>query len=151
MGRDRIIAIINRITRDIADSCDVVILEDLTKLHELWNKDKKNGSNANFNGKNWMYGEFARQIEYKMKWRGKVVIYINPFETSKRCSKCDTEMCVEGYRNMRCYKCNTVVDRDINASENILDKGVRFALACFINEMDRLHGEFYRLKQLLVE
>ena len=75
LGRDKVVAIINRITRDIADNCDIVILEDLTKLHELWNKEKGKGSDANFNGKNWMYGEFSRQIEYKMKWRGKAVIY----------------------------------------------------------------------------
>ena len=148
-GNNKVSAKIHNITKDIAGTCDVVILEDLTGLHEQWAKEKKKGSDANFNGKNWMYGEFSRQIEYKMKCRGKIVIYINPFETSKRCSKCDTKMRVEGYRQMRCDKCNTVVDRDINASENILDKGVRFALAGFIIEMDHLYDEFYRYEAVV--
>ena len=78
----------------------------------------------NFNGKNWMYAEFARQLEYKMKWKGKILIYIDPRYTSQKCSKCDAIMCVNGYRKMKCKTCGTVVDRDVNASENILDKKV---------------------------
>ena len=85
-----------------------------------------------------------------MKWRNKIIIFIDPQYTSKKCSVCDAIMCVNGYRKMKCKICGTVVDRDVNASENILDKGVKYALDCFVSNpdhiMDRLHGRFHRYK-----
>ena len=39
---------------------------------------------------------------------------------------------------MRCNECKHVVDRDINASKNIFDKGVWFALDGFINITDHI-------------
>ena len=35
-------------------------LEDLTGLTDQWNKDKSRRKDMNFNGKNWMYAEFAQ-------------------------------------------------------------------------------------------
>ena len=144
IGNNRVMSLIHKITTDIANNYDVVVLEDLTGLTDQWNKDKSRRKDMNFNGKNWMYAEFARQLVYKMKWKGKILIYIDPRYTSQKCSKCDAIMCVNGYRKMRCKTCGTVVDRDVNASENILDKGVRFALDCFVSEMDRLDDRFRR-------
>ena len=55
---------------------------------------------------------------------------------------------------VRCKTCGTVVDRDLNASENILDKGVWFTLDCFINItdhiMDRLDDRFRRYEAVNV-
>ena len=49
---------------------------------------------------------------------------------------------------VRCKTCGTVINRDINASENIPDKGVWFTLDCFISItdhiMEHLHGRFRR-------
>ena len=124
IGNNRVMSLIHKITTDIANNYDVVVLEDLTGLTDQWNKDKSRRKDMNFNGKNWMYAEFARQLEYKMKWKGKILIYIDPRYTSQKCSVCDAKMCVNGYRKMKCKTCGIVVDRDLNASENILDKKV---------------------------
>ena len=99
-GNDKIMSLIHKITTDIANNYDVVVLEDLTGLTDQWNKDKSRRKDMNFNGKNWMYAEFARQLEYKMKWKNKITIFIDPRYTSKKCSNRDGIMCVNGYHTI---------------------------------------------------
>ena len=72
ISNNRVMSLIYKITSDIVDNYDVVVLEDLTGLTDQWDKDKSRRKDMNFNGKNWMYAEFARQLEYKMKWRNKI-------------------------------------------------------------------------------
>ena len=88
IGNNKVMSLIHKITSDIVDNYDVVVLEDLTGLTDQWNKDKSRRKDMNFNGKNWMYAEFARQLVYKMKWKNKITIFIDPRYTSKKCSKC---------------------------------------------------------------
>ena len=107
IGNNKVMSLIHKITSDIVDNYDVVVLEDLTGLTDQWNKDKSRRKDMNFNGKNWMYAEFARQLEYKMKWKNKITIFIDPRYTSKKCSNRDGIMCVNGYRKMRCKTCGT--------------------------------------------
>ena len=100
IGNNRVMSLIHKITSDIANNYDVVVLEDLTGLTDQWNKDKSRRKDMNFNGKNWMYAEFARQLEYKMKWKNKITIFIDPRYTSKKCSNRDGIMCVNGYHTI---------------------------------------------------
>lgn len=73
--------------------------------------------------------DFTKQLEYKAKWYGKIIIKIDRFyPSSQLCNVC-------GYRNKKtkdlnirswiCPKCGTNHDRDINASINILKKGMK--------------------------
>ena len=72
--------------------------------------------------------EFRRQLEYKCKWYGRQLIIIDRFyPSSKTCHNC-------GYiykdlklsdREWICPQCGKKIDRDYNASLNILTKGLR--------------------------
>ena len=72
--------------------------------------------------------EFRRQLEYKCRWHGRQLIIIDRFyPSSKTCHNC-------GYiykdlklsdREWICPHCKSLIDRDYNASLNILDEGLR--------------------------
>jgi len=67
--------------------------------------------------------EFRRQLEYKAKWYGREIIVANTyFPSSKTCSCC-------GWKNdnltlkdriFKCEICKNEMDRDLNASKNLL-------------------------------
>ena len=70
--------------------------------------------------------EFRRQIEYKSKWNNiEVILADRFFPSSKNCSQCG------GYskdlklsdREYVCKECGSVMDRDYNASLNLLNYG----------------------------
>ena len=66
--------------------------------------------------------EFRRQVEYKAKWNGRKVIFVDTFyPSSKLCSCC-------GWKNsdlkltdriFECKICDMKIDRDYNASLNL--------------------------------
>ena len=68
-------------------------------------------------------------IEYKAKWIGIPVSYINPRNTSKLCPICKLPMTGISQRELFCRNCRTIWDRDFSASINIalrdVARGVR--------------------------
>ena len=72
--------------------------------------------------------EFRRQLEYKCKWHGRQLIVIDRFySSSKTCYNCgyiykDLKL---SEREWICPHCGKLIDRDYNASLNILDEGLR--------------------------
>lgn len=73
------------------------------------------------------WGEMFRQLEYKSDWYGRDFVKVDRFfPSSKTCSACGfiIERLPLNIRNWTCPKCNSVHDRDINASRNILAAGL---------------------------
>ena len=73
---------------------------------------------------NW--GELSRQLEYKAEWYGRKIVAIDRwFPSSKRCVECGhiNNSLKLSDRKWTCTKCSAVLDRDLNASQNILAVG----------------------------
>ena len=74
------------------------------------------------------WSRFREFIEYKARWYGRTYVEIDTFfPSSKLCSVCGTKnrMLTLDIRFWQCPTCQTVHDRDENASQNILNEGLR--------------------------
>ena len=77
--------------------------------------------------------ELTRQLQYKALWNNRVYLKINTYyPSSQLCNVCgyrnkDTKNL--GVREWTCPICGTKHDRDINASINILNEGLRMLSA----------------------
>jgi putative transposase len=71
------------------------------------------------------WNQFCQQLEYKVEETGSQVIYVNPKNTTKMCSVCGKLTSKElSDRTHECSWCGLVMDRDLNASKNILRIGL---------------------------
>lgn len=73
--------------------------------------------------------ELTRQLQYKADWNGRQYIKIGRFvKSSQTCHVCgyiNPETKDLAVREWTCPECNTYHDRDVNASINILNEGLR--------------------------
>ena len=112
---------LHKITTELVKSYDVIVIEDLKTKNLL-----KNHSLAKSITNNSWY-LFREMLEYKCKWYGKKLIKVSPNYTSQICSNCGYHSGKKPLeiREWTCPKCNTHHDRDINASINILNRGLK--------------------------
>lgn len=119
---------IHEITKELTDKYDILILEDISSEKLLISNKKhlsKYISDASF-------GEIIRQVAYKSALKGKYFYQVNRFYPSSQiCNKCG--FCDDEYRNLSkreyvCKKCGETIDRDLNASINIMFEGLKMFL-----------------------
>lgn len=71
------------------------------------------------------WGEFRRQLDYKLSWRGGQLILVDPAYTSMRCGQCGNVE--KGNRRSQaefsCMSCGHSNNADVNAAINILTAG----------------------------
>ena len=78
------------------------------------------------------WSRFREFIEYKARWHGRTYVEVDTFfPSSKLCSVCGTKnrRLTLDSRSWQCPECLTVHDRDENASQNILNEGLRLLSA----------------------
>lgn len=114
--------VIHKATTDIVRNNDIIVMESLRPVNMVKNRKlAKAISDSSF-------GEIKRQLEYKSKWYGRVLVNIDTFyPSSKTCSNCNfinRELSL-GDRTWVCTQCAMEHDRDYNASVNILNEGLR--------------------------
>ena len=89
----------------------------------------KSGLNRSILDQGW--GEFVRQLEYKLAWKGGWLVKVPPHHTSQECSECghvspDNRPSQPVFR---CLACGHTEHADTNAAKNIRARGHR-VLAC---------------------
>lgn len=112
---------LQKITTELVKNYDVIVIEDLKTKNLLKNHHlAKSISNAS-----WYM--FRIILHYKCNWYGKKLIVVKPSYTSQICSTCGYHSGKKplDVREWTCPKCGTHHDRDINASVNILYKGLK--------------------------
>ena len=114
--------VLHKVSKEIVSNYDIICLEDLNVKGMIKNhKLAKHIADAS-------WGTFVRFVEYKAEWNDKTMVKINRFYTSsKTCNVCgyinqDLNLSI---RNWTCPKCSTELDRDKNASINILREGLK--------------------------
>lgn len=72
--------------------------------------------------------KFINMLEYKAKWYGRTLIKVNRYyPSSQLCNRCgyqNKELKDYSIRKWTCPKCKSTHNRDYNAANNILDKGL---------------------------
>lgn len=125
---------LHKLTTDLADAHPVIALEDLriknmsasaagTVEEPGKNVRQKAGLNRGILDAAW--GEFSRQVTYKVEWRGGQVILIHPAYTSRTCRLCGHES-ADNRRTQSvfaCVVCGHTKNADVHAAKNILAAG----------------------------
>jgi len=102
-----------------------IVMENLKGIRKLYCKGNEQGRRFRSRLNSWSFYELQRQIEYKANWEGIPVIYVHAGSTSKKCSICGLSLIPEENRVLKC-PLHGLVDRDVNATRNILSRGMRF-------------------------
>lgn len=112
----------NKLSTNIIKNHDIISVERLNVKGMLKNKYlAKSISNASLSS-------FVSKLEYKARFYGKTLVKVNTYYPSTQiCSHCghnDKKKALH-IRSWTCPICNANHDRDINASINILNEGLR--------------------------
>jgi len=110
------------ISNDIIRENQTIVLETLRIKNMVKNRKlAKSISDAS-------WGTLIRMLEYKSKWYGRELIRIDTFyPSSKTCSGCGSvkEELKLSERTYKCDSCGLEIDRDLNASINIRNAGIK--------------------------
>ena len=97
-----------------------MVMEKLKGIRKLYRKG--NGQETSFRGRmnSWTFHEVQRQIDYKARWAGVPVTYVNARSTSRKCPECGSSLIELEGRRLMCPSCRQMGDRDVIASRNIM-------------------------------
>jgi putative transposase len=109
---------LHKVSTQLINENQVIVIEDLQVKNMQHNhKLAKAISEAS-------WSEFRRMLEYKAGWYGrKIIVAPSNYASSQLCSNCGNKSSQTkdlGCRTYICEKCGMVMDRDINASKNLL-------------------------------
>jgi len=109
----------HKLSNRLVNAYDLIVFEDLSIQNMMKNPYlAKSIADASWNG-------LCQKIMYKAELRGKYALPVSPRNTSQECSRCGEIVAKTlAVRVHRCSKCGLEMDRDLNASWNILHRGL---------------------------
>jgi len=114
----------HQITKKIIREYDIIFIEDLDVKEMIESSSKFIGRKIG----SACFSEIVRQLSYKAVWYNKYLIKIDRYyPSSKLCSFCNYKNeLLDNYRirEFVCPICGINLDRDINSSINIMDRGI---------------------------
>ena len=113
---------LHKLSSELINENQVICLEDL-QVKEIQQNKYLSQSVSDVG---WY--EFRRQLEYKAKWYGRIISFVDKwYPSSQICSNCGNNTGKKSLdiREFDCPYCGKHHDRDINASINILHEGLR--------------------------
>ena len=133
--------ILHQASTTISKNHAVVVMEDLrirnmtasakgTVESPGTNVRAKSGLNRRILDQGW--GEFRRQLGYKLEWSGGVLLLVDPRDTSRTCAQCghisrENRLTQAAFR---CCACGHAANADTNAAINILRRAGSARIAC---------------------
>ena len=125
LQKNRVHNIIHCTSKKIVSQNAGIIMENIKGISKLYRKRNGQGKKYRQKMNSWSFYEIQRQIEYKARWLGLPVKYVNAGGTSTMCAICGSKLVSEEHRKMSCSLCKSSVDRDANAACNILLRGTQ--------------------------
>jgi putative transposase len=123
---------LHKLTTRLVNDHDGIAIEDLSVKALARTKLGKSFADASM-------GEFRRQVEYKGLWNRRHLAVVGRFYPSSRlhaaCGEVNDQLGLSD-RTWTCG-CGAVLDRDLNAAENIRDEGLRLLAAGQAGEVKR--------------
>lgn len=118
---------LHQLSTKLVRQSNIICVEDL----QVKNMMKNHILARNIADVSWF--EFVRQLEYKTNWYGKKLVKVDRwFPSSQICSCCGEQFPVTKDLSVRewiCPKCNSKLDRDVNAAINIRNEGLKILTA----------------------
>jgi putative transposase len=106
---------------------DTIYIEDLN-IKSMLETASFNVKKSNIADASW--GSFAAILTYKAERAGKLVVKVDPRNTSKMCSGCRSikkDLALTD-RIYHCIACGNAMNRDVNAAKNIKRLGISLIL-----------------------
>ena len=112
-----------KVITDLLNKNDVIFYGDI-KSHDIVKGKSKKNSTLNCNINELKFFKFKERLLFKANEKHKRVILVNEAYTSQTCSNCGFIYKPHCSKIYDCKNCELKIDRDINASKNILMKGI---------------------------
>jgi len=100
LERNRVTQRLHKVSKEIVMKAKekgygIIMEKGIRKLYK-----RGNGQSRGYRANSWSYYELQRQIEYKARWEGLKIIYVDARRTSKYCSICGYELNPNGWREL---------------------------------------------------
>ena len=116
---------LHKVSNSLIDENQVICMEDLNV------KGMSKNHNLSESILEMNFGEFRRMLEYKANWYNRKIVFVDRFyPSSNTCNHCGyiNKTLKLSDREWICPQCGSVIERDYNASLNILQEGLRILI-----------------------